>query len=72
MLLAVFFLAWVSILTYVWLDARGKPRLSFDEECKAKCSPLPHRVEVKLLNPYIGEDQRRNVRSTSCVCGTAP
>ena len=70
--LAVFFFAWVSILTFVWLDARGKPRTSFDEDCKAKCSPLPHRVEVKLLNPFIGADQRRNVRSTACVCGTAP
>jgi len=47
-------------------------RVSFSEACKAKCVPLSFRVEKTLLNPFIGEDQRRNIREVRCVCGTSP
>jgi hypothetical protein len=47
-------------------------RVSFSEACKAKCVPLSFRVEKTLMNPFIGEDQRRNIREVRCVCGTAP
>jgi hypothetical protein len=53
----------------------GYPRKSasfISRASRTKCSPLSYRVEVTLLNPFIGADQRRNVRSTTCVCGTAP
>ena len=68
----VVLVAWVALLTMALLHLQKHPRPSFEEQCRAKCSPLSYRVEVKLLNPFIGADQRRNVRSTTCVCGTAP
>lgn len=71
-LFALTLITWVSILTWLWMDGRGKSQTAFDAECKAKCNPLPHRLEVTLLNTFIGHDQRRNVRNTRCVCGTAP
>jgi hypothetical protein len=64
--------AWVALLTLALVDIQENPRASFQEQCRTKCSPLSYRVEVTLLNPFIGADQRRNVRSTTCVCGTAP
>jgi hypothetical protein len=68
----VVLVAWVTLLTLALLDIQENPRASFQEQCRAKCSPLAYRVDVTLLNPFIGADQRRNVRSTTCVCGTAP
>ena len=53
------------------VENRGQ-RMSFSEACEAKCVPLSSRVEKTLLNPFIGEYQRRNIREVRCVCGSAP
>ena len=29
-------------------------------------------IDKTLLNPFVAESQRRNIREVRCVCGSAP
>jgi hypothetical protein len=56
----------------LYLLAHRGERKGAEEQCRAKCSPLPYRMDKTLLNPFIGEAQYRNTREVRCVCGNAP
>jgi hypothetical protein len=63
--LSVFSLAWYMV------ETRGESR-GIEARCKAKCKPLAYRLDRVLLNPFVDEAARRNVREVRCVCGSAP
>jgi hypothetical protein len=45
---------------------------SYMARCTQKCHPLSSRIETVYLNPFSGPHGNRNVRSSKCICGSAP
>jgi hypothetical protein len=63
-------LGWLVFSTWYMYETRHVDK-SLRAECERKCHPIPGRIEVTLLNPFLGEGAYRNIRSSKCVCGVA-
>jgi hypothetical protein len=66
----VFGVCCMVFMTWYAYETRHIER-SLTAECQRMCHPLAGQVEVRLLNPFLGESAYRNIRGHHCICGEA-